>query len=130
MEVYAYSADKHGEELKRLVGERGLDSMWGSNVPKASFCAYVGDKMVAFLGVREVEGGMGILESAVTDPAADSEVRNAAMDAVSSACVKYAMEKPFIGLLFVTDDKNTVMRGVRYGGAILNKVVVSRYFKD
>lgn len=128
MEIIRYNKEKHEVLLDALVSSRGLVHEWGRGLPKGTFCAIKDGIMVGMLCVREIEGGMGILESAATLPTEKSEDRDLIMDLLSQAVVKEAQERNFIGVLFVTDDKNTVMRGVRHGGTILSSLVVSRYF--
>lgn len=127
MDIVRYNKTKHEALLDNLTSSRELGQQWGRGLPKGTFCAIEKDVMVGMMCVREIEGGMGIIESAVTLPTEDKEKRNLIMDLLTNIVVKEAQERKFIGLLFVSEDKNTIMRGVKHGGSILPHAVVSRY---
>lgn len=127
MEVVKYSG-AYAADLSNILEGRALSQDWGKGLPENSYFVQHDGKMLAFMCMRHIEGGMGILETAVTDAKASPELRHEAMDILSNFLVKRAQQLGFIGLLFVTGDKNTILRGVKHGGDILDKVVVSRYF--
>lgn len=112
-----------------LIKARELTEAWTPfKAPKASFVAVEDHKLIAFMCMRTIEGGMGLIEAAITDPAASSESRNEAMDLLSLRIEQEAKRLELRGILMVTADKNTVLRAARLGGSILDKVVISKYF--
>lgn len=128
IEIREYDKEKDIADLKLMLKSRDLKESFVQTLPKFCAIGYHEGRPTAFLCIREVEGGMGLIESAVTNREIEPINRDLVMDKLGLFIQKRAKELNFIGLLFVTSDRNTILRGAKHGGAILEQVVVSKYF--
>ena len=95
--------------INKWLAKQGHPCVDSSDIPKQSYTI----PGVAFCAVRAVEGGIGILDSVVTNPHVSSQKRNEALDAL----FRHVLTLPFKAVIGFSIDKHTQERAIRHGFA-------------
>lgn len=95
------------------------------SLPAIGFAAIKEQKVVAMGFLRMVEGGIGQIDTLVSNPAFDSHCRNWALEDVISALISKAKDLKLKGILSYTADKSVLMRAEALGFRILPQTVIA-----
>lgn len=124
MYIKEYNASEDLARIQLLLTLRAMDPHLAADLPKVGFLAYDADQVVAAAFLRHCGANTAIFDGLITDPAAASELRDNALDAVVSALTKKAKELGLKALVAWTDDENTKLRAQRHGFQQLPHAVI------
>jgi len=85
------------------------------DMPALGAVAFVNGAPIAVGHIRRVEGGYGQIDGFITNPHADPEMRNKALDVLLTHLLREAESKCRRGILSFSRDKNTIARAERHG---------------
>jgi len=117
LRVEVYEEDNHGKSLEQLLKLRSLPKGILQDLPVTSLVILKEgeDQMIAFGGVRYVEGKRGMLDSYITHPHADPKDRNEALDLLTEKLIFVMKSLGYLQLLAFSADINTQLRAKRHG---------------
>lgn len=86
-----------------------------NDLPEVGYVVFDKGNPVSAAFLRQVEGGFGLVDSALSNPLAPALDRRIAMDLVSEAIVTYAKKIGITQLTVLTVDPNTAQRAKDFG---------------
>jgi hypothetical protein len=116
MELHPYSRQLDRKHLHAWLTAREMDGdTLLSQLPAQGFVAWQEGRPVAAGFLRRCEGGMGMLDSFVSDPNAPAADRHEALELLTQRVMKAAEDAGLSGLLATSQDENTIARAIRNG---------------
>lgn len=97
------------------LANRELPSVTRHDLPEMGYVMWDNGKGVAAIFMRRCEGNVGIVDSLITNPKIQSQVRDFALDALINHIVEQSKQHKVKILLGYTKDENTLMRTLRLG---------------
>lgn len=114
MEILKYNKKLHEAELKQLLIAHGLDESNLLKVPKnGTICRYE-SKLVAAGFIRLMENNMGMLDSYITNPEFSSELRNQALDFITTSLICQAKHLEIQELMAISAHDSIINRSLNH----------------
>lgn len=113
IEVVRYEVH-HSYYLRRWAKERELD-LDMDLMPQLGFVALFRSHPTAAGFIRMCESALAIIDSFITDPFANPDVRYQVMDHLLDRTLKECKLKGFKKVMALSQDKNTIYRAERHG---------------
>lgn len=86
-------------------------------LPEIGYIAWEHSKPIGAAFLRRCEGGLGIVDSLISNPDSSSELRHIALDALINRIVEISPKHKVTMLLGYTKDSSTLLRSTRLGFA-------------
>lgn len=112
---FNHDSSRHVADLLELFVKRKMDFSLLKEIPSFALMAYNGENLVAFGGVRRVEGDIGMLDSFITNPEIDPQIRHIALDKITAKMIRLAAFYEVKMLLAFSEDGNTITRAETHG---------------
>lgn len=118
MKLEKYSLWDHGN-VQGLLSIRRLPSSLINTLPETGY-VMLDDKILVAAGfLRKVEGGFGMLDGYITNPACSSEQRHAALDGITSKLILVAKQICPSGIFIHTSNKGIISRAENFGFKVI-----------
>jgi hypothetical protein len=114
------------EAMQEWFSDRGLNAKWLEELPPVGFVAVHEGFPICAGFLRRCEGGMGMIDSYVTDPKASPELRDKALEVVTNQIITFAKESGLRRLIAYSVDKNTLLRAERWGFKLVPQSLIAR----
>jgi len=98
-------------------------------LPETGFAVFDQQFMVAAGFLRRVEGGLGLIDSYVSDPGFDGKMRHEALNLITTALIEEAKKLELRGIVAFSRDQNTICRSLDHGFQAQGHVVVTKDLK-
>lgn len=123
MKISQYNKTKHKSDLVDLLKSRDMNPNNADSVPKYGVIVHNSDltQTIAAGFMRMVEGQMGILDSYITNPDANSEDRNNALDLITFTLINSAKASKLNKLITITQNDGIYDRAKEHGFVIEQK---------
>lgn len=89
---------------------RGMDKTLVRDLPQIGFIVFDNEIPVCAIFLRRIEGGYGLVDSAISNPEVSPIYRREAIDLASRVVVEYAKVIEIKQLLVLSTDANTIAR--------------------
>lgn len=112
-----YGNDNNNDynNIKTLLKNRDMSEDLINDIPRFGLVAVRQGKVIAFGGLRLVEGNRGMLDSYITDPSASPEDRNRALDLITYKLIQIAKDNEIKQLISFSVEENIRLRAERHG---------------
>lgn len=120
-----YQAE-HFTLINEWLAARGLESVPASEIPKDGVMIYGRAGFVAGGFLRQCEGGIALVDSYITNPAADADTRNAALDRMTGELLKLAKDHGYTRIIAYSADSHTIERAVRHGFSVIDQALLGK----
>lgn len=97
-----------------------------SATPAAGCVVFYMGFPVCLSGIRVCEGGIGMVDSFVSNPEMSAVVRNKAADCMVEHLIKQAKEMGLSHLIGISKDTNTLVRSLKHGFSVVEGVLVTK----
>lgn len=114
MLVILYRADKHKKYALKCLKSRKMDSTLADDLPENGYIAFNEDKVVGMGFMRMVEGSYAIMDSYITNAKMPSDVRDEALDEITSGIIALARGHGIKKLLTFSLEENILSRAKRH----------------
>ena len=118
-----------GDSLETINGWRknhGLELLEAWELPIIGFMAFYDDIPVAAAFLRQCEGGLGIMDSLISDPEVMGAIRHVALDRLFQKIIERGTDIGLKAIIGYTVDDSTHSRSVRHGFKQLPHAVMTR----
>ena len=96
------------------------------NLPKIGFVMGSKDLGPIAIGfLRRCEGGVGMIDSMITNPGAPAAIRDEALDLLIIRLVASAKRRKIYKIMGYSQDENTLLRAQRHGFNIVSQSLVA-----
>ena len=129
--IVAMHAVNYKTTMKRrvldLLLSRNMADTHANSLPKLGVIVISGQQTLAAGFLRRIEGEdkSAILDSLITNPTLDPDLRNRALDHLVNNLLKLAQANGITNILAFSTDKNTLMRAERFGFVELPHQVIT-----
>lgn len=121
-----FNDEKHRKYVKKWLKIRGLDRSMADELPELGFISFYNGIPVSAIFLRNVEGsGYGMIDSMVTDPRVDAEVRDCSNDLVVEKLLKEAKRLNYKKIIAFSTDKMTLTRANAFQFNVLPHSVIA-----
>lgn len=100
-----------------ILKKRELKLSLADELPRIGYVVYEEDMFIAAGFLRQCEGGYGMFDSYVTNPAMPPGVRNEALEMITKRLIKAATKAEVKHVISFSLDLNTIQRAERHGFA-------------
>lgn len=112
MVVIPYNDIRHERYITQWLLARDMEM---KGVPETGFMTFHEGMPVAAGFIRRIEGNYGQIDSVITDPEKSPEVRDEALDVLTTQLIIAAKDMKLKGLTAYITDNNTLLRSNRHG---------------
>lgn len=124
MHVEAFTSH-HYEALKDVLDARQVPGA-STPLPSLGWVAYERGELIAYVGLRQIEGNLALVDGLVSNVDADAGLRHSALDKVLESLTQYSDASGIKSILAWTSDAHTLTRSERHGFMCLPKTLVYR----
>lgn len=115
MILIPYDEIEHKTKVQQMLLSQNMDPAYADNLPHYSWIALGDGEPIAFGGIRMVEGGMGIMDSYLTNATASSELRNKALDWLTRHLILVSKHLNVTKLIAFSESENIFNRAKSHG---------------
>ncbi len=106
---------KHLPYVEEMLTLRDMDKAILKDLPQIGYICFHHEVPIAIGFLRRMEGPYAILDSYMTNPHLDADIRNTALDKITESLLYYAKKNNVIKVLAFSLDSNTIQRALRHG---------------
>ncbi len=126
MRISLYHSDMDEKHLRSMLKNRDLEETLIKTLPKVGFVVFQDDRPIAAGFVRDCEKGIGMLDSYITSPDEDAELRNKALDWITERLIAQSERMGMTRLLAFSDTQNIIIRALNHGFVAIPHVMAIR----
>ena len=115
MEVIVFNRENHLELVSKWLKVRGINELLAQEVPQFGYICFNNHEAICAGFLRKVEGGYMFMDSLITNPIAEPELRNKAIDLVVTELIESAKDLQVTKILAYSTDINTLERSKKHG---------------
>lgn len=126
MRLVVYRPDTDEEHLRAMLKNRAMSDELVDTLPKTGFLVFESGRPIAAGFIRDCEKGIGMLDSYISSPDEDAELRNAALDMITERLIEQSELMGMTSLLAFSDTQNIIIRALQHGFVAIPHVMAIR----
>lgn len=115
MKIQRFNIHTDLENLNTWLSQHSMPSVTRHDLPEMGYVASHNGKGIGAIFLRRCEGGAGIVDSLISNPDIQPQIRHIALDALITHIIEQAKNAKIKFLLGYTVDEHTHERSIRLG---------------